>query len=169
MLSMLSARDEHVNRISANFQQCGTSAEHLLNVSPMFSLGICDRNFFCENERIMSNEKKLIPKDRFGRLAAFLKLALQEVERVERADVLHERGVKMDGWNTLVRHADGIQFQLAKIAGATTELALFDINSIHLDGETHSKRVSKKDVQAIAKSTRQKAASKGKDDKQGRS
>ena len=112
----------------------------------------------------MSNEKKLIPKDRFERLAAFLQLALQEVERVEKNDALHERGVKMDGWNTLVRHADGIQFQLAKIAGATTELALFDVDSIHLDGEMHSKRIGKKDVEAIAKSTRKKAAPKGKKD-----
>jgi hypothetical protein len=94
---MLSARAEHVNRISSNFQQCGTHAEHLLNAFPMFSLGICERKFFCENERIMSNEKKLIPKDRFERLAAFLQLALQEVERVEKP--IEYRFTLTDGWS----------------------------------------------------------------------
>ena len=87
--------------------------------------------------------EKHIPRDRFHLLAQFLKTAAEDVQRVADADQLHEFGVRINGWKTLVSSVEKVQGEIAKIAGATSSTAQIDVNAMHLDGESHYKRLSK--------------------------
>ena len=108
--------------------------------------------------------EKHIPRDRFYLLAQFLKTAAEDVQRVADADQLHEFGVRINGWKTLVSSVEKVQGEIAKIAGATSLTAQIDVNAMHLDGESHYKRLSKQAEQELAEA-RAKTDTKRKNNK----